>query len=96
MHLLSSDEQRRASEATEQQIRGSQAEPTVWLVIEGVEGPGLLAEMAQIIAKHGHDVKVRPGEGHASYQNLLDGKRGCRSLSEQDIAERHRQEGRSL
>ncbi len=31
---------------------------TVWLAVEGDDGPGLLAEMAQIIDKHGHDVKV--------------------------------------
>lgn len=29
-----------------------------WLDVEGEEGPSLLAELAQIIAKHGHDVKV--------------------------------------
>lgn len=33
---------------------------TVWLSVEGDVGPGLLAELAQIIDKHGHDVKVGP------------------------------------
>ena len=32
---------------------------TVWLAVEGDDGPGLLAELAQIIDKHGHDVKAR-------------------------------------
>ena len=31
---------------------------TVWLDVEGDDGPSLLAELAQIIDKHGHAVKV--------------------------------------
>ena len=30
----------------------------MWLDVEGIEGPGLLAELARIIAKHGHNVQV--------------------------------------
>ena len=33
-------------------------ECTMWLDVEGIEGPGLLAELARIIAKHGHNVQV--------------------------------------
>lgn len=54
----------KAREFDERPVAGSKLSPskdrgqTVWLAVEGEDGPGLLAEMAQIIDKHGHDVKV--------------------------------------
>lgn len=43
-------------------------ESTFWLDVEGDEAPGVLAELARIIAKHGHDVKVRlPLESETKY-----------------------------
>lgn len=54
----------RGRESEERLVVSSKLSPskdrgqTVWLAVEGDDGPGLLAEMAQIIDKHGHDVKV--------------------------------------